>query len=282
MVDNKRETYKVSEIMVSLREYLLEGYRILDDMLSLIDIGSPVPYKTHIKISQGSATNLFTDHIIYRDSPYDGKILLFISKSRFSPARMIRDYKTRYVEDENPLYSVDNADFIIKAKGENFVFEKRYDHDIPRTYKPTLNILNKEKFAKLYKRLEDEGYLTYPSIMYFHYEKGLDYSFVLSSQSISLEQNDSVKRGLMIQYNPYDDSFFIRDNRKNPKLSAKEMLDLPIDRCEIHEGYASIIDKNLDNNLDFSSMLPPKAQKLLGDGSEEKGHQKALRRIIKK
>ena len=241
-----KQFYKISEIAIALREYLKEGYNILNEMLSLIDIRSDIPYKTEIKIAQSDATNLFSEHIIYKDKPYDGKILLFISKSGFSPLRMIRNYKTRYMEEENPLYSVDNADFIIMKEAENFVFERRYNHDIPRTYRPKLNILDIDKFSKLYRRLEEEGYVTYPSILFFHRENP-DFSFGLSSQGITLEEVQSNNKGLWINYDPSNDSLYVRDNRKNPELTPEQMFSLKIPKEEIYKGYASIIDKNLTN-----------------------------------
>ncbi len=241
-----KQSYKISEIAIALREYLKEGYNILNEMLSLIDIKSDYPYKTVIKIAQGDADNLFSEHIIYKDKPYDGKILLFISKSGFSPLRMIRNYKTRYVEEENPLYSVDNADFIIKKEVENFVFERRYNHDISRMYRPKLNILDIDKFSKLYQRLEEEGYLTYPSILFFHKEKPY-FSFGLSSQCITLEQIQRYNRELWINYDPSNDSLYVKDSRKNPELTAEQMFNLEIPKEEIYKGYTSIIDKNLIN-----------------------------------
>lgn len=240
--------YKVSEIAGALKEYLKEGYRILYEMLSLIDIKSDVPYNVEIKIHQGSAVNLFREHIIYEDGLYDGKILLFISKSRFSPARMFRNYKTRYMEDEDPLYSVDNADFIIEKENGSFTFKKRYNHDISRTYKPKLSIIDIDRFAKLYQRLEEEGYLTYPSILYFS-RGNPEFSFVLSSQRISLQQSQDQysNRYLIIEYAPSKDLLYVKDNRKNPELTPEQMFDLKIPKEDIYKGYASIIDKNLKN-----------------------------------
>ena len=127
-----KQYYKIFEIVMALREYLKEGYTILFEMLSLIDIKSDVPYNVEIKIFQSDATNLFSEHIIYKDEPYDGKIWLFISKSRFSPTRMLRNYKTKYMEYETPLYSVDNADFTIEKKYGNFVFERKGNYNISR------------------------------------------------------------------------------------------------------------------------------------------------------
>jgi hypothetical protein len=279
----EKNSYKISDIIISLKDYLREGYEILEEMLNLIDIKSNAPYKTHIKVMQGDANNLFCKHITYKEEPYEGQILLFIFKSRFTPARMIRNYKTRFEEERNPLYSIDNADYIIKKEGEDFIFEKRYNHNLPRTYDPSLSILNKEKFAKLYKRLEDEGYLTFPSIQYFHHDEEPDYSLNIGSQCISLEQVNWINdRELFIRYDPLDDSFFIKDNRKNPKLSAKQMLDIEIDRSEIYKGYASIIDRNLASREELTKSFSSKNQRLLGISSEEKGKQKALRRVFRR
>ena len=249
-----KDYYKVYEIARALREYLKEGYRILYEMLSLIDIKSDVPYNAEIKIAQSTATNLFSKHIIYKDGPYKGEILLFISKSGFSLARMIQNYKTRYIEEESPLYSVDNADFIIEKKDGQFVFVKRYNHDIPNAYRPELNILDLDKFSELYKRLEEEGYLTYPEIIYF-YRGNPNFSFELSSQTIHLEQTQPNGRCLMIDYNPSNDSLFIRDNRKNPELTPEQMFCLPIAKEEIYKEYVSLIDKNLTNEKLLDSMF---------------------------
>lgn len=267
--ENDKQFYSVFEITNAMRDYLKEGYRILFEMLSLINIKSDVPYNVEIKIAQGDANNLFSEHIIYKNVPYDGKILLFISKSRFSPTRMLRKYKTEFMEEENPLYSIDNADFIIKKNDGTFVFKERYNHDISGKYRPNLNILDIDKFSKLYQRLEDEGYLTYPSIMYFN--NNPEFSFVLCSQCISLEQTQAHNRALRIEYNPSNDSLYVRDNRKNPELTPEQMLGLKIPKEEIYQGYASIIDKNLANERIYDS--------LTNSDSEEN---KVLRKIPKR
>ncbi len=246
--DRIKDYYKVSEIAISLRDYLQEGYRILYKMLSLININSSVPYKAEIKIIQESATNLFSEHIIYKDEPYKGMILLFISKVGFSPLRIIRNYKTRFIEEESPLYSIDNADFIIENKDGEFVFKERYEHNLPHKYRPNLSILDKDKFLKLYQKLEMEGYLTNPAITFFN--KGTpDFSFSLSSQRISLEEIQSNNKSLWISYDPCKDLLLVKDNRKNPKLTINQMLNLLIPKEEIYKGYVSILEKNM-NNLD--------------------------------
>ncbi len=240
----ERQYYTVCEIIGTLRDYLKEGYKILYDMMALVDIKSDVPYFFEIKIAQGSACNFLGSHVTYKDGLYGGKILLFITKTGFFPIRLLRDIKTLFNEENDPLYSVDHADFIVDKVDEEFVFKKRYNHDIPRTYKPMLTIIDKEEFARLYQRLEDEGYLTFPDFLYFSNSKP-DFSFGIGSQRISLQQSDYNGRGLMIEYDPSDDTLFVKDDRKKPELTIDEMFNLKIPREEIYEGYASIIDKNL-------------------------------------
>ena len=271
--ENDKQFYSVFEITKTMRDYLKEGYRILFEMLSLIDIKSDVPYNVEIKIAQGDANNLFSEHIIYKDEPYDGKILLFISKSRFSLARMLRKYKTEFMEEENPIYSIDNADYIIEKRNGNFLFKDRYNHDISGKYSPKLNILDIDKFSKLYQRLEEEGYLTYPSIMYFN--NNPEFTFVLGSQRISLEQTQTHNKELRIEYNPSNDSLYVRDNRKNPELTPKQMICLRIPKEEIYKGYASIIDKNLANERIHGSLTD-------SDSEDNKELRKIPKRLFNK
>ena len=241
-----KDSYKIYDIAGALSEYFKEGSVLLSEMLSLIDIKSDVPYKVEIKIAQESATNLFSEHIKYKDKPYNGKILLFISKSSFSPARIIRNYKTRYLEEESPIYSIDNADFIIEKKDENFIFKRRYDHNIPKIYIPKLNILDVDRFSELYQQLEDKGYLTYPAIIYFY--RGVPaFKLGLSTQSIDLEEIQSFNRELWINYNPANDNLIIKDNRKKPLLTPEEMFTIPIPKEEIYKDYISIIDEYIAN-----------------------------------
>ena len=254
--------YIISDIYKALRGYLLEEYKVLSEMLSLIKIDSNVSYDARIKILQEEATNILGNFINYKTGLYKGKILLFISKSGFSPARMVRNYKTRYNEDNDPLYSVDNADFIIEKEEDNFVFKNRYNYDISNTYRPKLSIKDLDRFSQLYQKLEDNGYLTYPSIMYFN-RNDPEYSFSISSQRISLQQNQSYNKDLIIEYDPKDDSFLVKDNRKKPNLTSKEMFNLPISKKNIYKGYANIID----NYLSY-----------MNSQESEKGHEKVLKK----
>lgn len=244
--EKDRQYYTVFEITKALREYLKEGYRILYEMLPLIGIKSDCPYKVEIKIAQEDATNLFSEHIIYKDEPYNGKILLFISKSGFSPARMIRNYKTEFMQEENPLYSIDNADYIIEKRDESFVFQERYNHDILGKYRPELNIIDIDKFNILYQRLEEEGYLTYPSIKYFNHSNPY-FSFVLGSQRISLEEVQTYHRCFRMEYNPSNNSLLVRDNRKDSEFTSEQMFGLKIPKDDIYKGYVSIIDEKIIN-----------------------------------
>ena len=57
----------------------------------------------------------------------------------------------------------------------------------------------------------------------------------------------------MIRYNPADDSLYIKDNRKNPELSSKQMFCLPIAKEEIYKRYAFIIDCNLNKKEKLES-----------------------------
>ena len=262
-MEEKKE-YKYSEIIVSLSDYLKEGYVILNNLLSLINIDSKVPYDAYIKIDQEHLANIFSDHIEYQDEPYNGRILLFISKSKFkhAPTRMIREYKARYIEDNNPLYSIDHSDFIIRKENGEYIFEqKNIQHDT-RAFKPQLSIMDKEKFDKLYQRLEDEGYLTFPSIICF--SRGISNHFIaISSQGVEIEETQNLKRGLMIHYDPSNDTFLVRDNRKDPLLSPRQMLDVTIDKKEIHKGYVAIIDNYFAKHNSASLESNQNSQKLL-------------------
>lgn len=243
-----KDSYNCYEMISATRDYLREGYAILNKMLSLIDINSDVPYEASIKIAQEMVSNIFTSHIIYKDEPYNGRILLFISKKGFNPMRMIRNYQTRYNEDEDPRYSIDHVDLTIEKIDGDFVFKDRYDHNIKRKYQPKLNILDKDKFNVLYQRLVDEGYLTYPHLLYFN-KKDLDnhFSFALGSQDVGMELSKTLKECMRFEYFPEDDSFIIQDTRKKPNLSIKELLEYPIDKIEIYKGYQDIIERNLNN-----------------------------------
>ena len=245
----EKEYYRFIDIAVALREYLKEGYNILNEMLSLIDIKSDVKYKVSIKLSQQRAFNLLEKQIKYKDKPYSALILLFVSKSGFSPLRMIRNHRTLFEEDTNPLYSIDNADFIIERKDGKVVINNRYKYDIPRTYRPQLTILDDEKMNALYQRLENEGYIGFPAITYF-YNGYPEWHFNLSFQNLHLEEVESYNRYLVIDYDPSTDTLTVRDNRKNSKCSAKESLNREIPKEVIYKGYRDIIDKYLASKKD--------------------------------
>ena len=242
----EKNNYRFYEIVYGLRDYLLEEYRILSEMLSLIDIESEDPCEVEIKISQKTVSNFFNNHIVYSDKPYNGELLLFISKTRFSPFRIIRKYKTRYVEYDTPLYSIDNADYSIEKKDEEFIFKRKDKNTIKRSYEPILRIINKEKFAELYHLLETKGYLSYPGILFFHHGTP-DFSLNIDSQNIGMEESENYNAGLRIEYDPLTDSLYANDTRKNALLSPGQMFSLRIPKKEIYKGYASIIDSKISN-----------------------------------
>lgn len=247
----KRDYYTFEELFFGLKDYFSEGNNILHQLHDLIDINSDVPYKTHIYIDQKTATNFMGDTIKYNDNyDYTGTIYLRVYKSGFSPAKAIRQHQTMFLEKKDPRYSIDNADFIIKVENGEISFPRRYKHNIPKTYRPVLKVKDTKKFVELYQRLLDEGYLTYPDIMYFFPDKqdGTSTHITLGTNAIGLESVDFIHsnildRALIFRYNFYDNKIYYRDWRKNTKSTVKDLVHVKIKKENIYKGYIPYIEE---------------------------------------
>lgn len=255
----KRDYYTFEELFFGLKDYFSEGNNILHQLHDLIDINSDVPYKTHIYIDQKTATNFMGDTIIYNDNyDYTGTIYLRVYKSGFSPAKVIRQHQTMFLEKEDSRYSIDNADFIIKVENGEISFPRRYKHNIPKTYRPVLKVKDTKKFVELYQRLLDEGYLTYPDIMYFFPDKqdGTSTHITLGTNAIGLESVDFIHsnildRALIFRYNFYDNKIYYRDWRKNTKSTVKDLVHVKIKKENIYKGYIPYIEEYINRQQEL-------------------------------
>ena len=251
-LNEEREYYTFSELLLSLKDYFLEGRKILNDMLDLIDISSKSSYKTRIWIEQHTATNFLGEFVKYKKELYEGVVHIDVTK-KYSPTQAIRELKVVY-DDECKSYYFDNARFTLENVKDDFKFNANTEFDSKLAYKPQLKIKDKDKFNRLYQRLIDEGYLTYPSILYFFPSKdNSECSIVISSVYMGLTEtnpmDDSVisfiDRCFLFNYWFEDDSIIFKDTRKNPMLSIDELFNLKIDKRNIYKGYIPIIEKYL-------------------------------------
>lgn len=251
----KRDYYTFEELFFSLKDYFIEGNNILHQLHDLIDINSDVPYKTHIHIDQRTAINFMGDTIKYNDNyDYTGNIYFTVYKSGFTPARAIRHHQTMFKEAEDPRYSIDNANFIIKVEDGEVTFPRKYNHDIQKTYRPELKVKDTKEFLELYQRLLDEGYLTYPEIMYCFPDDYTNESthVIISTNLISLESVDImhseiIDRALIFRYDFYDNKVYYRDWRKKTNRGTfNDLVYLKIKKENIYKGYIPYIEEYIN------------------------------------
>ena len=107
--------------------------------------------------------------------------------------------------------------------------------------------------------------------------KYLEFTFVLGSQCISLEQTQTHNKELRIEYNPSNDSLYVRDNRKNPELTPEQMFQLKIPKEEIYKGYTSIIDKYMANEKIFGLLTDSN-----NEGIQRLNYEKNKSMVLKK
>ena len=246
-----RGSYTFTELLFSLKDYYNEGQNILNEMLSIIDVDTKLPHKSRIWIEQGMATNIdFKEFINFKEEPYDGIIHIDITK-KYSPIQVIRELQVVY-NDDTPAYYFDNARFILDKTNDGFIFKNKSKSNSKIAYNPKLRIKDIEKFNKLYNRLVNEGYLTYPMMYYFFNHSDINETILtISTNRIELQQFSPLEcsdrnRSFILNYSYAEDRLIFKDTRENPQLTISQLLNLPIDKRNIYKEYIPIIENNLN------------------------------------
>lgn len=245
-----KDFYTFAELLLSLKDYFFEGQNILKDMQKLIDVSSKFPYRERIWIEQKTATNIgFKEFIEYKEESYEGKLHIDITK-KYSPIQAIRELQGVY-RDDTLSYYFDNAKFVLDYTGDTFVFKNISECNSKIAFKPELRIKDVTEFNRLYQRLVNEGYLTYPHIYYFYDQDIITTTLTISINKIDLEQYNPLEcidkdKSLIVCYSVADDSLFVKDTRENPVLTIEQLINLPVDKRNIYKGYIPIIERNLN------------------------------------